>query len=493
MKSFDLLLDNKLREVVIEFLDKLDKKLFEFENSVVEFILLDKNFLEEESPNEYPQYMIIVEEEFDRIIVDDIFFEIQDKYGWPYGHYFTNSYSRKNIFSIGQMIKGVKVEECYLDTLDIEKIIAKDYIVLYSDFKGDLNKVIDDCFLKLKNDLLLTLERLEIDKINSTIEGFSKVANDEILKGIKRIIQSEFCRLRGESKTYSTLSIERIKSSIDDYINNGKITNHLIYGRLNGSGKSQYMYKLMGYLYSKNYPFIFKEVFYFHYNKFLEEKDKSINTNEYNYYRLMEKEKNSKNIDDSTWWIKKAAEDIEEKTNLKPVIFIDEDDVDFELLKDYFIISGDKSKIDYLEDNWIVHDIIQEDKIDITYIKQVLTEEIEKFNIIEIIENINDVIEWVSRYSKLPLYAYDIFSVYHSKRLLSLVLLEGAKRYVSSGSFYINRFDVEKWKNFYWSKFLPNISVVEEFHCEYIIYDEDQLKWDPYVEFDPQKLIMKNA
>ncbi|MFD3157042.1 hypothetical protein ACFIJ5_09300 [Haloimpatiens sp. FM7330] len=488
MEKFNLILDENLREVVFEFYKTLNMKI-KNDNKILLFTLLEKEFLKEDSPNEYPQYIVITKDRIDKSVVDDIFYNLQDKYGWPYGHYFVNSYSRKNIFSIDELQKGIRVEGVYLDVKDVDIILNGKNIVLFKDDEYDLENLIQNAFVNLKSSIVKTMAKLKINEINDTIHKFCEIESNGELKNLIHVVKNEFCRQRGKGKTYETSILNSIKKDINEYILGCKdVSNQLVYGRLNASGKSQCMYNLMGFLFHKEYPFIFRESFYFHYKEYLKETCKG----KFEYYNILD-EKDNDNIDETTWWISKIASNIEDKTGKKPVILIDEDEVDFDELKDYLIIYGDKDcRIQKNNPNWKIHDIVKDDDINKDYVKKALQSELSNLELHKIIPNLNEIIDKICDISYLPLYTEKHYSVYWSKRVFSLVLVESIKRYLKDEKLCVKIQDVEKWGNYYWSKFVPKPGAVKEFHCEYIVYDGTNIDYDPYVEFNPEKLVLIN-
>lgn len=488
MNKFDLIKDIEFRKVIEDFFNRLKVELEKDSNQLLCF-LIHRDFLDKEMPYDYPMYLIVAEKTINRKKIDDICFDIQDEHGWPYGHFFVNSPSRKNFITRDKIKHGLVVEDVYMAPVDIEDILAEKYCVLEKVDSFDMKCLYVE-LSNLKCEMLKVINRLNVDNVNKVIEEFKVKAEHEGLKAAAKVVKNEFCRKRGEGKTYETNSLVEMKKLLKNYIKGTVLkTNIGIYGRLNASGKSQYMYNLMGFLYERRYPFIFRESFYFHYSNYLSEKPEG---EIYKYYSMLDGKEEDSSI--CTSWILNIAEKFQSATGKRPVIFLDEVDVDIKELKDYFIICGDKDmRGRFNNPEWNIFDIIKEDYITPDYVEKVLRDELKEIGLFNEVEGLDEVIEKISLHSKHPLYSDGRCSIYHGKRLLSLTLVEGARRYLNGDKLYINKADVEKWVNHYNSKFIPYHSVDKDFHCEYIIFDTENLIHDPYCVFKPGEIIRLNA
>lgn len=487
MNRFDLIKDDEFKKVLEDFFERLKIEMIKDDNRLLCF-LIHKDFLDEEVPYNYPMYLIVTEKKVDRRAIDDICFDIQDEHGWPYGHYFINSPSRKNFITINDIDNGLETNDVYMTPVDIEDISADKYCVLEKDDSFDVNVLISE-LPRLEGKISRVINKLNVDNVSKVIEEFKIIAESEGLKGAVKVIKNEYCRSRGEGKTYETDSLISMKKLLKDYIEGELIkTNIGIYGRLNASGKSQYMYNLMGFLAQNKYPFIFKESFYFHYGTYLEEKPEG---ERYRYFSMLDGKEEDSSI--CTEWILDIAEKLQTITGKRPVIFLDEVDSNMEYLKDYFIISGDKDmRGRFSNPEWTIFDIIKDDYITKDYVKKVLKDELNEIGLFNEVKGLDLVMEKISAHSTHPLYSDGRCSVYHGKKLLSLSLIEGAQRHLKGDKLYITDADVEKWIPYFNGKFIPSHGAEKDFHCEYIIYDTKTITNDPYCTFNPAQIIKSN-
>ncbi|GEM_PF-2973813 len=478
MDNFQLIENIEFRRTVRYFYEKLNQKLKGSNNSILYFILLEEEFLQEEFPYDYPSYIIVTRGEVNRDIINNVCFQVQDELGWPYGHYLVNSYSRRNILSLGKLREGLLAKDCYLDEGDCDKILKKQYITLFEDERLYFKELIFDAIRDLKYNIENTIKSLNISSLEETQRKFQSLSDIE--DGLKYIASIDYCRKRGLGRIPDTELLRAMKNMLVEYSAFGQEQKLMLYGRLNGSGKSQYMYYLMSYLYSIKEPFIFRENFYFHYNLFQQEKHKK--RDRFKYY-LMEGAEDS--MADS--WLLKVAKSIEDAKGKKPILFLDEADLDYHRLSEYFIVRGDKDKVSAGED-WRVFDMQALEPLHEGYVKEALLEELKilKVSIAE------EVLISIAKHSRHPLYDNHIYSIYHGKALLTLAALEAAARCIKYGAFYITVEDVEKWAAYLWIKPVPKPRVVMDFHCEYIVFDGEKLEYDPYTSFDVEELLKIN-
>lgn len=216
MTKFDLIKDIEFKKVIEDFFNRLKVELEKDSNQLLCF-LIHRDFLDEEMPYDYPVYLIVTEKTINRKKIDDICFDIQDEHGWPYGHFFVNSPSRKNFITRNKIKHGIAVEDVYMAPVDIEDILAEKYCVLEKVDSFDMKCLYFE-LSNLKCEMLKVINRFNVDNVNKVIEEFEVKAEHEGLKAAAKVVKNEFCRKRGEGKTYETNSLVEMKKLLKNYI-----------------------------------------------------------------------------------------------------------------------------------------------------------------------------------------------------------------------------------------------------------------------------------
>ncbi len=438
MSGFSCVEDEILREMLRDFYRRLDALVGE-RASILSFWLLSDGYLQQ--PQTYPQYMIIIDSEYDPAALDVLFFYLQDKYGWPYGHYFANSYSRQNIFTQKKVLKGLKPEETYLDLSDIETILNGNYVPLIDCLNPQKADRLRRSFVRLKRQVKLLRDVLEVNSISDVIQDYEEVPVGKHHSGLNRLSRCEFYRKRGQAPTRSTPILNELRRSINHYAARGRPQKHLLYGRINGSGKSQYLYHLMGHLYSIGHPFVYKEMFYFHYFKHQQKKGSGPDST---LYRLMQEQEAEPET--TTRWLAEVAQRITRKTGRKPVLLVDEDDLaSWSRLDDHFIVATDKELPSYGDGRWRIYDILTDAPLDERYVACAPADELVSADLDQTfgVEQYREVLMEIASYSHIPHFYYlKRPSIFHAKRLLSLCLMEAVKRYLAGGALSLRLSDV---------------------------------------------------
>ncbi len=197
-----------------------------------------------------------------------------------------------------------------------------------------------------------------------------------------------------------------------------------------------------------------------------------------------------------TEWLLQVAGQLTDRTGCRPVLLVDEEELCWSQIDDYFTVAADKNLPPYNDGRWLVYDILLEDRLDEEYVGQALQDELLWLGIDdELLSLESPVFRQIARHSQIPHFCHENRpSVYHGKRLLSLCLLQAVRRYMrTSGGLHLRGTDAALWGPHFWNKFVPRPAEGEDFHCEYIIFDGEAYRTDPYVEFSPGQIIAANA
>lgn len=420
--------DKNYQIVIEEFIGKIGVNNLEF------FIIL--NEIDKEYDYKYSRLFICLKDK--ESFNDDILFDLQDKYGWPYAHYLVNSNYIINVFTVNEINKDLFKKLNY-SSEDIKELKGHNFHIL------------------VNND--------NLDKFLNNIEKYEKDYNDYIVKNNidHGIFDFSFARNRSEFNCPDNKITLAVKREIDNYIDTDEAKKLLVYGRKNASGKSQILFNIMNYLYRINYPFIFREVFYFHVEKY----KKSSKNNEFFDFFI-------ENQDDNKW-LKKYGESFYKQTGKKPVLILDELDVDNDEFEDYFVIKAEKSILH--NENFEILDIIKDNTYDIDYIYNTLKKELDLIKITLDTKIINEIAE----NAFYPHYSEKYYSPYLAKKLFSYSYIMDNKN--------IKIRNISKYKDIYFKDFIKEKKPNDSFHCEYILHKDKKLIFDDFVEFDVKKII----
>ncbi len=303
MRFFAQIKSGRQRSMLKEFVERFDGEVMQ-DGSIRAFWLLDEDYVDDCAM--YPQYVVIADGQIDYAELDQLHFRLQDQYGWPCGHYFTNSPSRKNSFTSSDIVAGLKPEDAYLDASDIKKITGRDYVPLVDCTAEEDAAALLRGFEHLGEQIDRRQAELEVDLISEHIESYRRLQPGLRHRGVAFALDNGFYRRRGRAPTRPTAVLERIKKSVDEYLSGGRPQHHLLYGRTNGSGKSQYLYHLMGYLQQTGYPFVYKELLYFHFREHLQQKDSGSRTT---YFAMVDGEPQDQQVIDRMAFAGRRAAD----------------------------------------------------------------------------------------------------------------------------------------------------------------------------------------
>jgi len=253
----------------------------------------------------------------------------------------------------------------------------------------------------------------------------------------------------------------------------------LLYGRTNGSGKSQQLFALMACLYNKKIPFVFREVFWFHYQAW--QKNPNPEMARFERYSQLEREGEA-----PTRWLLEVAEEVKKKSGKTPVLILDEEDCDLDQLSGYSIIAADKVLTRYTGD-WVIYDLIRDWSPSSEEIAEVLTRETASLGLH--LSGQLETIEAAAASPRIPFYHGEYLSAYQAKLLLTLAALEAVKRVEKGEGLRLDPADVMEWQHK--THLLPP-PISDDFHCEYIIYDGEGLEWDPLTKFESARLVLKH-
>lgn len=393
-------------------------------------------------------YLIIMESSPAPRALDEACFTWQDREPWPWNHWLVNTPARLNI--IGQ------------DNLSLGRLFLS---------SQDINEIRQDSRIGFpqeeKERLLAGLLPQEEPDIGSLLAAAKAVP---VTPGLEIISDLDWCRKRG-------LFSDQQNSLISAMLSNLGVP-QLVYGRINGNGKSQLLFALMSTLFSKGVPFIFKEVFWFHYQAWL--KHPQCNQPNFARYRQLEEEGGE---GAGTAWLLETAAALKKRTGKNPVLILDEDDSDLAELGAYPLVAADKDLSQY-DSKWRVYDLVRNFSPDTKDIARILLGETGILNIQE--PGLEETIWTIAQVARIPFYHSHFSSAYQAKLLLTLAALEGIKRKKEGEELQLLPSDVVKWKDI--THLLPSAKT-DDFHCEYVIFDGQSFTWDPLAKFDPRQII----
>ncbi len=479
--------DAALRRMLAAFCHRVDTLLGPG-GSIVAFWLLDGRYVRDAAL--YPQYIMVLDGELDPAALDSLFLQLQDEYGWPHGHYFANSLARKNILTCNEVRSGVGPRDVFLDAADIDRILSGQYLPLLG--RGYPDEVWPEASLRrLRGEIISLEDALRVSSLSESVDAYRSLSAGCRHPGVAVAITDEFPRMRGRSATQTTPVLQRLRDTMAEYVSGGRPHKHLLYGRLNGSGKSQYLYHLMGYLHRLGYPFIYKEPFHFHYSQYTagvqpRHPRRSL-------YGVLDGP--PKDPQAATGWLTAVAGEITYAGGRPPVLLIDEDELCWSRLADHFTVAADKDPRPFRDEAWQIHDILLEDSPGEEYVAAALGCELQDLGIGgNLLPDRDQFLRAIARHSYLPHYCHlRRPSVFYGKQLMSLGLLSAVQRYLAGEVLRPGSGDVLQWAQHYWSKFVPRRIAGADFHCEYIVFDGEHCRYDPYVKFAPEAIIAANA
>ncbi len=394
------------------------------------------------------------------LLLDLVYDKLQDDFGWDGGVSFASSFSRSYIRTMSNLwYINIKNNHCLMpeDQLNLKKTRK----LLYG---SDIIPKIP--FMHKEEDMVKINLGLTHDEAKEIASKFPK---------FKPLINPECCWMRHDftvGHSLVTILEEQILKVKDNILPENNVH---IYGRYGGSGKTQIIYSLMKECKKLEIPFIYRSEFW---------KD---DTGKYR-----EIEFNSENdADKVSEWVATHA------TNSKFILFLDEVDINVELLKEklrkrfpdldvlFWIISGGKDIPEFTQTNFDIFDIVKEYPFSETQLKDIIEKLLNKSKISNEIftdEIVNIIIK------KTRLWNHSSIRRTPTAVILaaSLTLIESLKNSKKDErKLKILPETAEKWAFLGTSPWYQKYGDIHDVHAEYLIFNgEEYLESDKHYNHD---------
>ena len=388
------------------------------------------------------------------LMVDLIYDKIQDKYGWDIGTALASSFSRGYIRTTTNLWHiNIQNSHCLLpeDMINLKNtrhlLHGEDVIprISFPHFEEEILKI------------SAGFNREEADVIAENYQQYKPLSNPE-------------CCFSRFDFTISHSIIQLLTESFENFRNHVQPEKHIhLYGRYWGSGKTQIIYSLIKKCKELKIPFIYRTEFW---------KDSE--------GKYLEVENNIENDPEKvSEWI----------VNLSPsahfVLFLDEIDVDIELLKSklsekypdfdtqIFIVSAAKEISDFVDKDFDVFDIVKEYPFSETQYRELVEYLIRESSLDKIIFP-DDIIDIIVKKTKL----WNLSSVRKTPTAVilttTLSLLESIKTTKEANvPLAVIPETAEKWASLGTSPWYQKHGDLHDVHAEYLIFNGEK-----YVEID---------
>ena len=404
--------------------------------------------------------LIIPEEDYsleNLLLIDLIYDKIQDEYGWEEGVRLANSFSRSYIRTKSNLWHiNIKNNHC---------LLPEDQINL----KNSRNLVYGE-------DVLPTIPFLhnEVEILQINI-GFTRRDAMEVFNKFPKyapLINPDCCWMRFDFTIEHSL-LQILTPYLEDFKQGRPPDNHVhIYGRMGGSGKTQISYSLMKKCKELSLPFIYRSEFWKGENgKYLEVEFNPDNSAE-----------------EVAKWI------VDKSTSKQCVIFLDEVDVNLEIIKKnmknkydkedvtIFVVSLGKDIPPYAK-NFEIYDISKEYTYSETQYKALISKLLETSNLPEEMFS-KGIIDSIVAKTRL----WNLSSVRTTPTSIiltcSIALAETLKKSSDkNGLIVIDKETVEKWAFLGTSPWYQKYNEVHDVHAEFLVFDGEK-----YVDVDEHYL-----
>ncbi|MHA1198274.1 MAG: hypothetical protein ACTSQF_02885 [Candidatus Heimdallarchaeaceae archaeon] len=380
------------------------------------------------------------------LLIDLIYDRQQDEFGWEEGVRLANSFSRSYI--------RTKNNLWHINIRNNHCLLPEDQINLKNTRR-----------LIYGSDVIPTIPFLhneeEILRINI---GFTREDALDIFNKYYQyspLVNPDSCWMRHDFVVNHSLVqiLDQTLTQMKEGIQPEK--NVHIYGRYGGSGKTQICYSLMKKCKDLSLPFIYR-------TEFWKGEDG----------KYLEVEYNPKNSAESVAeWI------VENSPSNQFVLFVDEIDVDIQILKQkmiskyptrriyIFIISGGKEISSFVDESFDVYDIVKEFPFNESQLKELVTKLLEKSNVNEEIfpeSIVNRIV------SKTKLWNFSSIRTTPTAVILacSLSLAESIKVAIENEEKISVRKEIaDKWSLLGTSPWYQKYNELHDVHAEYLIFD----------------------
>lgn len=432
------LLNSFIEKVQIIFPDLI--AIYEFEKEIA---LFDKW-----SKDKKGIVIIINEEDYsleNLLLIDLVYDKLQDEFGWVHGVAFASSVSRSYIRTMNNLWHiNMKNNHCLMPEDQIN--LKNTRKLLYG------TDIIPKVPFMHKEDEMIKIN------VNLTHKEALEIASrfDEY----KPLVNPECCWMRHDfTVEHSLVKIveEQLIRVQDDILPENNIH---IYGRYGGSGKTQIMYSIMKECKKLDLPFIYRSEFW---------KDET------GKYKEIDSNPENEAAEVSKWVANHAI-------NSKFILFLDEVDINEELLKEklkerfpnfdvlYWIISGGKDIPDFTQKGFEIFDIVKEYPFSEKQFKNLIETLCKKSNISSEIfsEKIVNIIV-----KKTRLWNHSSIRKTPTAVVLtaSLTLIESLKNLDKEEKLTILPEIAEKWAYFGTSPWYQKYGELHDVHAEYLLFD----------------------
>ncbi len=388
------------------------------------------------------------------LMVDLIYDKIQDKYGWNIGTEFASSFSRGYIRTITNL--------WHMNIQNSHCLLPEDMINLKNTRK-----------LLHGEDVIPRISFPHVEEEILMIDaGFTRAEADEIAKEHPKyapLSNPESCFARFDF-TISHSIVQLMNESLENFKNHVQPEKHIhLYGRYWGSGKTQIMYSIIKKCKELKLPFIYRTEFW---------KDSE--------GKYMEIEHNIENNPENvSVWV------VENSPSAHFVLFLDEVDVDIDLLKSklnekypdldtqIFIVSAAKEISDFVDNSFDVFDIVKEYPFSETQYRELIDHLIKESSLDKIVFP-DEIVDIIVKKTKL----WNLSSVRKTPTAVilttSLSLLESLKLAKETKvPLVVLPETAEKWVLLGTSPWYQKHGELHDVHSEYFVHNGEK-----YVDID---------